>query len=50
MKENNYNQRTTGIEFDDHQTLRTRTNVSAGATLDRVEYVEHWTQYRVPNL
>lgn len=34
------------LSSTDHQTLRTKTNVSAGATLDRVEYVEHWTQYR----
>lgn len=30
----------------DYQNLRTKTQVTATANLDRVEYVEHWTQYR----
>jgi hypothetical protein len=34
------------LSSTDHQTLRTKTKVSAAATLERVEYIEHWTQYR----
>ena len=34
------------LSSTDHQTLRTKTKVSAVATLEKVEYIEHWTHYR----